>query len=235
MPQLLSGPHDLGTLAALAVAFVLLNYVVASFLEHLIHRFLMHGRPLPQRWYRRLPYLGDVFEAHALRHHGRWYRRFDHEPDPVGREENLAIRPLDTAMIVVAATPLWALELLVWAPGAAFLVGVIVLHSGVWNAIHRQMHLRGDAFFRDWAGYRLAARYHFLHHRHPTRNFNLVCPLADHLLGRVARPSPGDLREMLELGLVAPRGARACARLGRRPLRSPQGFAPERGIAARSL
>ena len=38
-----------------------------------------------------------------------------------------------------------------------------------------------------------------MHHRRTNRNFNVVIPLADHLLGTVVKPGLADLREMLRL------------------------------------
>ena len=75
-------------------------------------------------------------------------------------------------------------------------------HNRLWNALHRQMHIPEDVFFKDWKVYRFLARYHFMHHQMNGRNFNVVCPLADFVLCRTAKPRVRDIRNMLTLGLL---------------------------------
>jgi hypothetical protein len=52
-----------------------------------------------------------------------------------------------------------------------------------------------------WPVYRFLARYHCLHHRHLDRNFNVVFPLADYVLGTSVRANEGDLEYMQKWGL----------------------------------
>ena len=51
---------------------------------------------------------------------------------------------------------------------------------------------------QDWTIYRFLARYHWLHHRYPDKNFNVVFPLADYVLGTRARANDVDLQCMHE-------------------------------------
>ena len=68
----------------------------------------MHTRCLPESIYKAYyPYVLDTFEAHGVRHHTQWYREFDFEPDDYGREEKLIIPLKESALMLVAALPLW--------------------------------------------------------------------------------------------------------------------------------
>jgi len=180
------------TLAAVAVAVV-----VISFLEHTAHWLLLHRSGLARRFGRRLPVLNALFREHAVKHHGRWYRVFDHEPDPVGRWHNIAaswgstlsglVLVTPPTLVVIYIVPAFGLPLAV-----SFVAGAIA-HNRAWNALHTWMHLpecRPGWLYRRpcWAVFRFMARHHYLHHEQPNRNLNLVVPLADYLLGTVADP-----------------------------------------------
>jgi sterol desaturase/sphingolipid hydroxylase (fatty acid hydroxylase superfamily) len=66
------------------------------------------------------------------------------------------------------------------------------------------MHIPKDVFFKDSALFRYLARNHFMHHRKSTKNYNVVCPLADYLFRTKAKPTQADIREMLRLGYLRP-------------------------------
>jgi hypothetical protein len=190
---------------------VIINYVIISFLELFIHRYFMHKQILPKPLYEKFPYLYTVFESHALRHHLKWYKQFNHESDPVGKEENLQILPVDTAVILIATAPVWSVLALFFPVGVATFILMVIVHNRLWGVLHRQMHIPSDIFFKDWRIYKSLARYHYLHHKNVGKNFNVVFPFADFLLGRMAEPRIRDLKEMLALGLLLPRAKRTKA------------------------
>ena len=66
---------------------------------------------------------------------------------------------------------------------------VVCLHHFIWNQIHMEMHKPEKRFFSHWSTYKFLARYHYLHHRYPNKNFNVVLPLADYVLGTHIRAS----------------------------------------------
>jgi hypothetical protein len=78
------------------------------------------------------------------------------------------------------------------------------------------MHIPKQAFFRNWGAFQFLARHHFMHHEQVDKNFNVVFPLADFVLGSVARPTLGNVREMMRLGYLAPRRPLSAAQLERR-------------------
>jgi hypothetical protein len=197
------------------MALIIMNYVIGSFMEHFIHRYFMHMKILPKEMYAKFPYLSTVFEAHAVRHHLKWYKQFNHESDPIGKEENLKILLIDTAVVLIVIAPILSVVALFSPEGAIIFILIVFVHNRLWGVLHRQMHIPSGIFFKDWTIYKSLARYHFLHHKNVKKNFNLVFPCADFLLGLMAKPRIRDIKEMLELGLLFPRTDRARARLGR--------------------
>lgn len=178
------------TLASASVAATIL----ISFVEHLLHRVLMHRRTAARFAGRFLPVLEEAFCAHTIQHHGRWYKAFDHEPDPAGRWENIRAGWAGTAAGLVLVCPLLVLLGMIWPwPqfGGVFASAVIVgavLHNRAWDALHIAMHMpeRRPRWLRTGptgAIFGLLAKHHYLHHESPGRNFNLVLPIADYLLG----------------------------------------------------
>jgi sterol desaturase/sphingolipid hydroxylase (fatty acid hydroxylase superfamily) len=97
---------------------------------------------------------------------------------------------------------------------AATLVMVIVAHNLVWGAVHVQMHVpESNRWFRDTAYFRFIARHHFMHHQRMGKNYNVVLPLADFIMGAATKPRVSDVREMLRLGYLKPRTALGQRRL----------------------
>ncbi|MGH8610571.1 MAG: hypothetical protein ACREYF_00615 [Gammaproteobacteria bacterium] len=191
--------------------WVAFSYLYISIGEHQIHKGLMHDKPLPARVYEASPYLLDAFDAHAMRHHRKWYKAFDYEPDPRGREENLPIPMKETMLMLVAAFPLWSPIFLFSIRGGCIFLATALLHNRLWSAFHRQMHIPRRVFYQDCAFFRFLAANHFLHHQDNRRNFNVVFPFADFLFGTWATPTRADLQELLRLGYVKPRSSVARA------------------------
>ena len=203
-------------LASSLVLWMLVSIVLLSFVERFVHRVLMHRRILPAVLYRSLAFLDDYQQAHAVLHHRTYYRRFDFEPDPVGREIDLRLGPYTAVRLYAGVFPMVLALAMVDLLGAAVFSVVAVAHMYSWGLIHREMHVPTSRILNRLTAYRFLARYHYLHHRYPRLNFNLLNPLADFLLGTVARPMPCDIREMLRLGYLKPRHPRTLQRLGRR-------------------
>jgi hypothetical protein len=177
------------------VGWFVFSCIVMSFVEHQIHSRLMHKRSI-ERFKR-------TFEAHAIVHHVHHYSTtfFD---EPVAPGEDKEIR-LTVRKAPIKALPAALLIALVSWPGAVMLVAVVTLHHWVWNKIHLEMHKPEQKGFSKWRVYKLLARYHWMHHRHSNKNFNVVFPLADYILGTNVRANEAELEEMRQLGFVSKR------------------------------
>ena len=166
----------------MAIGFVVAT-VYASFFEWTLHRFVMH-RPL---WKFRYP-----FESHALVHH-RVFRADEtyhliHAKDaktiPMAWWNGPVLVTVGLAPFIMAAFFLRS-----WG----FPCGALVACAGYYAAyeyMHWCMHLpkkrqveRSGIFFR-------LNGHHLLHHRYMRRNFNVVLPMADLLLGTLLLRAP---------------------------------------------
>ena len=178
------------------LVWICISYVVISFGEHLIHKHLMHRKEIPQRF---MPKQMWIYESHAVLHHGKYYKVFNHEPDEYGRFHNLH---LEIMLNLVVFSPVWLTLMLFSRMGGSILLSMIILHHLCWNLIHEEMHVPTKTWLSSFPLYKRLARYHYLHHKYPTRNFNIVCPLADHIVRCVAKAKPEDLVKMKELNLT---------------------------------
>lgn len=191
--------------------------LVISFGELLIHRHLMHRQRLWGWLYRVIPDLRAQFKNHALLHHGKYYDEFDHEPDPEGKTFNVRILWGDRARLQITFLPVVvALFFAVsWVSALTFAL-TILLHNHVWGVVHMQMHVpQADCWFRNTRYFRFITRHHFMHHQHSNKNYNVVLPFADFVMGRAIGPKVSDVRHMLRLGLLDPRHAASGPRIER--------------------
>ena len=158
-----------------SMGFVL-GTVFASFFEWALHRFLMHKPVGPFRY---------PFERHALIHHHIFKADDSYH---LRNEEDKHTIPMAwwNGPVLVALCQLpFIIAAVVWRKwglvcGAAI---ACTLYYAAYEYMHWCMHLpkkrhveRSKIFFR-------LNGHHLLHHRYMHKNFNVVFPLADLLLG----------------------------------------------------
>lgn len=170
------------------VGWFIFSSVLMSFIEHQVHSQLMHRRSFAA--------FKRTFEAHAIVHHKKHYSKIFSD-EPVAPGEDKEIR-LTVQKAPIKAIPVAALIFLFSWQGAAVFVATVVFHHWAWNKIHLEMHKPEQRVFSSWPIYRFLARYHWLHHRYTDKNFNVVFPLADYVLGTSARVNEVDLKCMQE-------------------------------------
>ena len=167
-----------------------------SFIEHQVHTRMMHQKGFLSKYtdkYKR------VYEAHAINHHGHYSKIFTDEPVPPG--EDVEIR-LNVHKAPIKTLPLTLLVSLFSIPGAFIVAFVAVMHHWIWNKIHLEMHKPEDRGFSKTQAYKFLARHHYMHHVYPNKNFNVVFPFADYVLGTNVRANKQELLEMYELQLL---------------------------------
>jgi hypothetical protein len=154
----------------------LLSVVWSSLFEWVLHRYVMH---------RKVPGLEYSFERHATVHHRVF--KADNTYTLV-REEDKRTVPMawwnGPALIVVSQIPFVIGALVTGSFG--LLCGSLLAacaYYGAYEYLHWCMHVPGKRpVERSWIFFRLNG-HHLLHHRYMNRNFNVVLPLADFLLG----------------------------------------------------
>jgi len=178
------------------------SVVLMSFLEHEIHRRLMHRKNYLSRFFQSAE---KLFERHAIVHHGRYQKLFSDEPVVSGQDRGIRLSILEGFL---EALPISALIAIISLHGAIIFELVVCFHHFIWNNIHLEMHKPVQRFFSDWPPYKFLARHHYLHHRYPDRNFNVVLPFADYVLGTNIRATRSDAIGMHRLGLGFPPNGR---------------------------
>lgn len=183
----------------LAIGFVL-AFVLGSFFEYAIHRFVMHSRGVGESLPPGASEKESVYHKHSVLHHGTFYRRFDLEEDPIGKELNIVFTWDDTLTVLLALSPAIALLAYLSPVVAAVFVVFPIAHNRLWNALHREMHIPRHGRFTRTSVYRFLARHHYMHHEMPGTNFNVVLPLADFVLATSSHPKESDEAELRRLG-----------------------------------
>jgi hypothetical protein len=158
-----------------AVSFMIAT-VFASFFEWTLHRYIMHK---PVKFFR------YPFERHALIHHHIF--KADETYHLINEEDKHTI-PMawwnGPAIIAVGIIPFVIGSIFLKSSG--FAVGAFIAcasYYGAYEYMHWCMHLpRKRNVERSGIFFRLNG-HHLLHHRYMGKNFNVVLPLADLLLG----------------------------------------------------
>ena len=169
--------------------------ILMSFVEHQVHSKLMHRANFLSA---HIASFKRVFEAHALVHRRHYSKIFSDEPVAPGEDKEIR---LTVRKAPIKAIPIAALIALESWQGAAVFVAAMTFHHWAWNKIHLEMHKPEQRVFSTWPVYKFLARYHCLHHRYLDRNFNVVFPLADYVLGTSVRANEADLKYMQHVGL----------------------------------
>jgi len=176
--------------------YVLFSVIFVSFIEHQVHNQLMHRR----NWLsKRKKSFQRIFESHALDHHQHYLEEFCDEPVPPGEDKEIR---LNVHKAPVKMFPI-ALGLAIFSiPCAIIFLAVATIHHWIWNKIHLEMHKPEGRKFSKWPIYKFLARHHYLHHIYQNKNFNVVFPFADYVLGTNAVPNETDIAKMKALGYI---------------------------------
>jgi len=176
------------------IGWLIVSCIIMSFIEHTVHSRLMHRRNFLSA---RDAGFKRVFEAHAIVHHTQHYTAKMFSDEPVAPGEDKEIR-LTVRKAPIKALPVAAILALISWQGALCFIAVMTFHHWVWNKIHLEMHKPEKKPFSKWPVYTFLAKYHWLHHRYPDKNFNVVFPFADYVLGTHAKGNELDLKVMHE-------------------------------------
>ena len=172
--------------------------VLMTLVEHQVHKRLMHKKPR-FLFLRRLAVRNKIFMRHAVEHHGHYRQAFHDDAVPYGEDRGIRLNLWEG---IVESLPV-CLVLVWFSTTAALLLPLVVcLHHFIWNQIHMEMHKPEKRFFANWGLYKFMARHHYLHHRYPDKNFNVVFPIGDFVFGTVAKPTDADWESMRAEGLV---------------------------------
>ncbi len=182
------------------VAWFFAMVLLMSIIEHQVHCHLMHKQP-------RIPFLKKLavrqkmFKSHAVEHHSQYRKHFHDDPLPKGEDRGIRLSAWEGLLESLPIALIFAC-FEVTRIGAIMFPLVVILHHTIWNYIHLEMHQPKGRFFANWAIYKFVARHHFLHHRYPSKNFNVAFPLGDFICGTIAHPTADDWLAMQAEGIA---------------------------------
>lgn len=173
---------------ALYLLYVIFCILYSSLFEWVLHRYVMH-KPFLKSTY--------AYKAHAIVHHGK----FKADSSYHANQENKYLIKMawwNGPVLVVLATSLAIIPLYVgigygiWWP-VITLAAVMSVYFLMYETFHWWMHLPEDRKLLTirpmrWFFVKLNG-HHLLHHKYPNKNFNVVFPFADLVLGTLLRRS----------------------------------------------
>lgn len=169
------------------IGWIILSYIVLSFIEHYIHKFHMHRPGFLNKLH---PWL---FEHHQKVHHPAYRENFDIANPLEHKDIGIELPIYHVAIPALAVAAILAYFSL--TGGIVFFVGVVV-HMIIWNVFHRAMHTPEQSWLKRRGIYKFFARHHYIHHLYPKTNFNIVCLFADYILGTKKYPNYEDKKKL---------------------------------------
>lgn len=177
---------------------LILSIVIISFIEYFVHRWIMHRRRLPDFVYRCIPFLNKTYEQHNFLHHRKYYEEFNYEPDPYGRDIDIELDVrLGAFLAFIVCIPIWFIS----STFAIVFFFTLIAHHLIWNVVHSEMHRPKYTWFSNTRIYKFLAKYHWMHHTYPGKNYNVVFPFADYVMGAYIKPNDRDNAEMRKIGI----------------------------------
>ena len=173
--------------------------VLMSFIEHQVHCHFMHRKTFLAEF---IAPLKRIFKSHAIMHHGQYHKIYADEPVPIGEDRGIRLNVVEG---MIEALPFSAVIAIFSIPCAIMFPFVAAMHHRLWNLIHLEMHKPEQRFFSKWPIYRHLARHHYLHHKFPGKNFNVVLPIADYITGTIRPVKRSDWKGLYEAGLLSMR------------------------------
>ena len=152
-----------------------IGLVYGSFFEWELHRFIMH-RPLL--------FVTAPFKAHAITHHGTFGSGWTYHLRIKADRHVVTMAWWHPPTLTLVNAPAGALA--AWLAGSWWILpgfmAAMGLYYGLYEYLHWCMHVPGPRRFQSTALFRWIDRHHRLHHLQPSRNLNVVIPIADFVL-----------------------------------------------------
>ena len=180
-------------LLLLVPAVVLVVIVQASFFEWLYHRYWLHRPWLPPQ----------MFTAHTLVHHQLCKHDDTFHVHDEEQEEALTFQWWGGPLLIAINVVPWAgaAWLLRGAMPLSFVVVCLItmvltisLYYAAYEGFHYLMHRPKIGWIERSRPFRFIERHHRIHHSEMGKNFNVVLPLADLVLGTLLLRDPSAPR-----------------------------------------
>lgn len=161
------------------LAGFLATAIWCSFAEWILHSRVMHRKTI----------VSFPYELHAVGHHGMFRDDETYHAQNEDMKKHVTFVPRDYSILLLANAPLWAAA--EWLSGRPLMVGCFLAtlgYLGAFDLFHWGWHVPSDTWFQRTRLFQWMKARHRLHHGDQTKNFNLIVPIADLVLGTFAGP-----------------------------------------------
>lgn len=148
--------------------------VYGSFFEWYYHRYWMHQPRTPK----------EAFRGHTIVHHGLYGGSDTYFVKEGQHPEHILLKPYALPAILLTHLPVVLLIDKFLIPHTA--IGAIVaclLYFVVYEYMHWNMHVPRGHFVERFGWFQFLRKHHHLHHRYFQKNFCVLFPLADWIMG----------------------------------------------------
>lgn len=182
--------HNLFVIIPIAAVIGILQ---TSLFEWVYHRYWLHRPWLPPQ----------MFTAHTLVHHQLCKHEDTFHVTEPEQEEALTFQWWAAPILIALNMIPWGLVALIrrdatadpaWLPVMFTVGGIVLLYYFAYEGFHYLMHKPGIAWIENRGFFKYLKNHHLLHHIHMGKNFNVVCPLADMILGTYIATNPVPAR-----------------------------------------
>ena len=180
--------------------------IASSFIEHTIHRYLLHNAP---KSLRNNKYFRSMWKGHAISHHGSYAPDDHYTQDDTNKAEVLTFSWYEGPLIILTSTGLVygiavAYKFLVGIPFNPIIPEVIgagmafTLYYVAYESLHAIMHVPNKWKWLSKTRFMLwLNRHHYQHHLDPNTNLNVILPIADYVLS-TKRSLPKDKHKYVD-------------------------------------
>jgi hypothetical protein len=145
-----------------------------SFFEWYWHKYWMHQPRFPR----------EAFRGHTIVHHGLYRGDESFYLDDGDHPEHILLKPYALPGIVLAHLPLiWAIDRYLAPHTAIGALVAMVAYFVIYEYMHWNMHVPRGRFVERFRWFQFLRTHHKLHHRYYQKNFCVLFPLADWMLG----------------------------------------------------
>lgn len=145
-----------------------------SFFEWYWHKYWMH-QPRPPK---------EAFHGHTIVHHGIYKGDESFFLGEEDHPQHILLKPYALPAIIVAHLPIvLAIEFFLVRNVALGALIATILYFVVYEYMHWTMHVPGGKWVERFRWFQFLRAHHKLHHRYHMKNFCVLFPLADWVMG----------------------------------------------------
>lgn len=148
--------------------------IYGSFYEWFFHKYWMHQPRTPK----------EAFRGHTIVHHGLYKGDDSYFVREGEHPEHILLKPYALPLIVLMHLPIVLLIERFLVPNTAW-GGIVacLVYFLVYEYMHWNMHVPRNHFVERFRWFQFLRAHHKLHHRYAQKNFCVLFPLADWIMG----------------------------------------------------